>query len=169
VLGSVLAVIAVVISLASLAVSYLTYRASWPRVTVVRHSLTIRPFEVYLEVKVINAGLGEVDLDGASCDLLGPAVTLLPHRLKAGASHVVAFRSEPTVAMDRSASVTVHTGLGNGRTLTSVIRLSESEQAELRTALLELQAAERGVLLATHAWAPPRETQAWTPPRQEQV
>jgi hypothetical protein len=160
VLGSVLSSIAVVISLASFAVSYFTYRAAGPRVTMVRQSLAIHPFEVYLQVKVINSGLGEVDLDGASCDLLGPTVTVLPHRLKAAASHIIAFRSPPSAAMDRSASATVYVGLGNGRTLTSVVRLSEIEQADLRRALLDLQAAERGVL---------KTTQAWTPPTQEQV
>jgi hypothetical protein len=159
VLGSVLSVIAVVISLASLVVSYYTYRAAGPRVTMVRRSLAIQPFEVYLEVKVINSGLGEIDLDGASCDLLGPTVTVLPYRLKAAASHVIAFRSPPSTAMGRSASVTVYVGLGNGRTLTSVIRLSEIEQADLRRALVDLRAAERGGLKATQAWIPPTQEQ----------
>lgn len=95
-LGSILSVVAVVISLGSLAVSFFTYRAAWPRVTVARHYLTIQPFEVYLQVKVINSGLGEIDVDGASCDLLGPTATVLPYRLKAAASHVVAFRSAPS-------------------------------------------------------------------------
>jgi hypothetical protein len=160
VLGSVLSAIAVVISLASFAISYFTYRAAGPRVTVVRRSLAIQPFEVYLEVKVVNSGLGEVDLDGASCDLLGPTVTVLPYRLKAAASHVIAFRSPPSSAMDRSASVTIYVGLGNGRTSTSVIRLSETEQATLRRALTDLRTAGRGGL---------RATQSWTPPTQEQV
>jgi hypothetical protein len=62
--------------------------------------------------------------------------------------------------MDRSASVTVYVGLGNGRTLTSVIRLSEIEQADVRRALAQLRAPERDGLKAT---------QAWTPPTQEQV
>lgn len=158
-LASVLAVVAVVISLASLAVSYLTYRAAGPRVTMVRHHLAIQSFEVYLEVRVVNSGLGEVDIDGASCDVLGPTVTVLPYRLKAAASHVVAFRSAPSTAMARSASATVYVGLGNGRTLTSVVRLAESEQADLRRALLDLQAAERGTFEGTQAWEPPTQEQ----------
>jgi hypothetical protein len=155
VLGSILSLIAIVVSLGSLAVSFFTYRAAWPRVTLVRHSLAIQPFEVYLQIKVINSGLGEVDLDGASCDLLGPTVTVLPYRLKAAASHVVGFRSSPSTSMVRSASVTVYVGLGNGRTLTSVIRLSEVEQADLRRALEDVRAAGRGALEASQAWAAP--------------
>ncbi len=56
-LGSVLSVIAVVISLGSFAVSVLTYRSAGPRITLSRHSLDIQPFEVYLQVKVVYSGL----------------------------------------------------------------------------------------------------------------
>jgi hypothetical protein len=160
VLGSVLSVIAVVISLGSFVVSLAGYRAAGPRVTVIRHGLTIGPYEVYLQLKVANAGMGEVDIDGASCDLLGPTVTVLPHRVKGAASHLIAFRSPPSAAMVRSGSATVSVGLGNGRTLTSVVRLSEIEQADLRQALLELQAARQGLL---------QSRQAWTAPSQEEV
>jgi hypothetical protein len=155
VLGSVLSVIAVVISLGSFAVSVLTYRSAGPRITLSRHSLDIQPFEVYLQVKVVNSGLGEVDIDGASCDLLGSTVTSLPHRLKASASHVVAFRSPPSGAMNRSASVTVSVGLGNGRTVTSVVSLSETEQADLRRALLDLQTAQGSGRRALRPWTAP--------------
>lgn len=159
-LGAVLSVIAVVISLGSFMVSLASYRAGVPRVTLVRHGMTIGPYEVYLEVKVVNAGMGEVDIDGASCDLLGPTVTVLPYRLKGAASQLIAFRSPPSLAMVRSGSATVSVGLGNGRTLTSVIRMSEVEQADLRGALQDLQGIQQGIL---------KSRQAWTAPSQEEV
>ena len=58
---------AVAISLASFVISYFTYRGTGPRVAAVRHTLIIYPKEVYLQVKVINSGLGEVDIEGANC------------------------------------------------------------------------------------------------------
>jgi hypothetical protein len=158
-LGYVLSAVAVVTSFASFVVSVLSFRAAGPRVTLTRHDLFIRPYEVYLQVKIINSGMGEVDVDGATCDLLGPTFTVMPHRLKAAASHVIGFRAPPSAALGRSASVTVNVGLGNGRTMTSQVRLSETEQADLRRVLFALQTVDD---------LPIQQTQAWKPPTQEQ-
>jgi hypothetical protein len=154
-----LSAVAVVTSFASFVVSVLSYRAAGPRVTLTRHSLSIRPYEVYLQVKIINSGMGEVDVDGATCDLLGPTVTVMPHRLKAAASHVIVFRAPPSAALGRSASVTVNVGLGNGRTLTSQVRLSEAEQADLRRVQSDLQTVGDRSIQPTQAWKPPTQEQ----------
>lgn len=124
--------LALLTSMASLGVSIVTYRTAGPKVALAGHGFSLFPHEVWLQVRIVNAGKGEVDIDGATCDLLGPTVTLLPHRLKAAASHLIVFRAPTPEGLGRSGSVTVNIGLGNGRNLTSQVRMTEIEQATLR-------------------------------------
>jgi len=85
--------LALITSLASLGLSVLTYRMAGPKLTLVGHSFSFLANEVLLQVKIANAGKGEVDIDGATCDVLGPTVSTLPHRMKAASSHLVDFRA----------------------------------------------------------------------------
>lgn len=149
--------LALVTSLASLGVSVLTYRTAGPKVTLVGHRFSLLPHEVWLKVKIVNAGKGEIDIDGATCDLLGPTVTVLPYRLKAAASHLIVFRAPLPEGLGRSGSVTVNVGLGNGQNLTSQVRMTEVEQADLRRLRSSLQAPAR--------WPIP----SWQPPSQEEL
>lgn len=147
--------LALVTSLASLGVSVLTYRTAGPKVALVGHSFSLFPHEVWLQIKIVNAGKGEIDIDGATCDLLGPTVTVLPYRLKAAASHLIVFRAPPPAGLGRSGSVTVNVGLGNGQTLTSQVRMREFEQADLRRLQSNLQAPARQPIPPIPSWRPP--------------
>lgn len=149
--------LALVTSVASLGVSILTYRTAGPKVTLLGHSFSLFPHEVWLQIKIVNAGKGEVDIDGATCDLLGPTVTALPYRLKAAASHLIVFRAPSPAGLGRSGSVTVNVGLGNGRNLTSQVRMTEIEQADLRRLQSNLQAPAR------------QSFPSWLPPSQEEL
>jgi hypothetical protein len=144
--------------MASLLVSILSYRTAGPKVTLLRHSFSLFPHEVLLQIKIANAGKGEVDIDGATCDLLGPTVTVLPHRLKAAASHVIVFRAPLHAGLGLTGSVTVNVGMGNGRNLTRQVRMTEDEQAEMRR-------LQPGAQLPALGAGPP--AASWQPPTQE--
>jgi len=120
-------------------------------VTLAGHSFSFFPSEVWLQIKIVNSGKGEIDVDGATCDLLGPTVSVLPHRLKAAASHLIIFRAVPSAELIRSGSVTVNVGLGNGRNLISQVRMTEIEQANLR----RLQTPGSEPILPIASWLPP--------------
>jgi len=145
-------------SLGSLTVSILTYRTAGPKVALGSHNFSVFPSELWLQVKVLNTGKGEVDVDGASCDLLGPTVTALPHRLKPASSHVLQFRADLASVLGRVASVTVNIGLGNGRTLTAQVRIPEVEQAHIRRLLSSDQTGAAQPI-----------DQAWPVPTQEEL
>ncbi|MGH3697660.1 MAG: hypothetical protein ACRDRX_27390 [Pseudonocardiaceae bacterium] len=147
----VLSVLALVTSMGSLGVSVLTYRTAGPKVTLTGHSFSFFPSEAWLQIKIVNSGKGEIDIDGATCDLLGPTVTVLPYRLKAAASHLIVFRAVLSAELIRSGSVTVNVGLDNGRNLISQVRMTEIEQADLR----RLQPAENQSTLPIVSWLPP--------------
>lgn len=151
--------LALATSLASLTVSVLTYRMAGPKVALDSHSFTVLGNEVWLRLKIVNAGKGEIDIDGATCDLLGPTVTALPHRMKSASSHHVEFHAPVERSLGRAGSVTVNVGLGNGRTLTSQVRMTGIEQAELRRYLNALQSP------ASRSIPPTR----WLPPSQEEL
>jgi hypothetical protein len=142
--------LALVTSLASLCVSVLTYRMSGPKVAIDSHSF---------KLKMVNAGKGDIDIDGATCDLLGPTVTALPHRMKSASSHHVEFHGPAHRTLGRAGLVTVNVGLGNGRTLTSQVRMTGVEQAELRRYLSNVRGP------APHSLPPTR----WSPPSQEEL
>ncbi len=156
----VLSSLALATSLASLVVSILNYRSSGPRIRVVSHTFAVRSGELWLEVKVANAGKAEVDLDGASCDVLGPTANTLPYRLKSAASHVLVFRAPIAAHSRRIGSATVNVGLGSGRTTTSQVRLTDAEQAALATAI-----AMAAIPRTDSAENPT----IWYPPTQEQL
>lgn len=152
--------LALVTSLASLGVSVLTYRMAGPKVTLASQSFTVVSSELWLRIKVVNVGKGEIDIDGATCDLLGPTRTTLPHRMKSASSHVVEFRAPVREELNRAGSVTVNIGLGNGRSLTSQVRLGGAEQASIRRALSSIQGS------AIPPGPPPSD---WAPPTQEEL
>jgi hypothetical protein len=129
---------ALLISLASLVVSILGYRSSGPRVSVASHAFSVRANELWLEVRLANAGAGEIDIDGATCDVLGPTVTTLPYRLKSGSSHLIQFRARLEPELTRIGSVTISVGLGNGQTLVTQVRIDDVEQAEISRGLIGL-------------------------------
>jgi hypothetical protein len=147
--------LALITGLTSLGLSILTYRMAGPRLTLVGQSFSFLANEVWLQIKIANAGKGEVDIDGATCDLLGPTVSTLPHRMKAASSHLIEFRAPLVAGLGRSGSVTVNVGLGNGRSLTSQVRMTEAEQADLRRRYSALQTHGRQSLPPTASWQPP--------------
>lgn len=151
--------LALATSLASLCVSVLTYRMAGPKVAVGSYSFALLGNEVWLKLKLVNAGKGEVDIDGATCDLLGPTVTALPHRMKSASSHHVEFRALAHQSLGRAGLATVNIGLGNGRTLISQVRMTGVEQAELRQYLNN----PRG---SAPKFLPPTQ---WMPPSQEEL
>ena len=155
--------LALATSLCSLVVSIMTYRSAGPRVSVAAHAFSLRNGELWLEVRLANAGKGEVDLDGATCDLLGPTVTILSYRLKAAASHTLLFRGPIDQSLAQVGSATVNVGLGNGRSLVAQVRFTDDEQAALRLALQQL--------LPAPAIRPPTQgtPRLWLPPTQEEV
>ena len=151
--------LALITSLALLWVSVLTYRMAGPKVALDSHSFTLLGNELWLKVKIVNAGKGEIDIDGATCDLLGSTVTALPHRMKSASSHSVEFHAPADRSLGRAGLVTVNIGLGNGRTLTAQVRMTGMEQAELRRYLSNVQGpAPRSLQSA-----------AWLPPSQEEL
>lgn len=156
----VLSGLALLTSLASLGVSVLTYRMAGPRVTLDSHSFTVLGSEVWLRLKIVNAGKGEIDVDGATCDLLGPTVTLLSHRMKSASSHHLEFRAPVEPRLGRAGSVTVSIGLGNGRNLTSQVRMTGEEQAEVRGYLDRSMKPD---------WPPLPSAGDWHPPTQEEL
>ena len=153
VLAYVFSGLALASSLASLSVSVLTYRMAGPRVTLDSQHFTVLGNEVWLRVKIVNVGKGEIDVDGATCDLLGSTVTTLPHRMKSASSHHIEFHAPASGILARSGSVTVNIGLGNGRTLTRQVRATGVEQAQLRRSLSGLQNDTR--TNAPTTWLPP--------------
>jgi hypothetical protein len=155
VLTYILSALALATSITSLGVSILTYRTAGPKVTLVGHSYSFLQSEVWLQVKVANSGKGEIDIDGATCDLLGPTVTALPYRLKAAASHIIVFRAPLSAALGRSGSTTITIGMGNGRNLTAQVRMTERQQAILRS-------------LQSPGGQPPPAV-SWQPPSQEEL
>lgn len=147
----VISALALATSMSSLIVSILNYRTAGPKVTLIGHSFSFFPQEVLLRIKIANIGKGEVDIDGATCDLLGPTSTVLPYRLKAAASHLVVFRAPLHTGLILAGSVTINVGMGNGRNLIRQVRMTEVEQAELSL----LQFPTPGVIHPPTAWQPP--------------
>lgn len=154
----IIAAAALVTSVASLVVSILNYRSSGPRVTITWHRFSIRAAEIWLEVRLANAGGGEVDLDGATCDLLGPTISTL-QRLKSGSSHLLEFRTTAPTQLRSAGSVTLSVGLGTGRTLVTQLRISDEDQAAIALA------AQRSLISAD----PANGDRAWRPPTQEEI
>lgn len=148
----------------SLLLSIMAYRSERPRVSVATHLFSIHDDEFWLQVRLANAGRGEIDLDGATCDLMGPTGTNLPYRLKAAASYLLLFRAPLSEVLTRTGSVTVNVGLGNGRSLVAQVQLTDEEQATLRTAL-------QAILPLVRNTRPPTEVPSprWLPPTQEEV
>jgi hypothetical protein len=142
----------------------MTYRADRPRVSAITHLFSIHDDEIWLQVRLANAGKGEIDLDGATCDLMGPTVTVLPYRLKSAASHVLLFRAPLTQIFSRIGSVTLNVGLGDGRSLVSQVQLTDQEQAAFRLAFEEIEFRSRIVHLEEHAG-----NRYWIPPTQDEV
>lgn len=155
---------ALVVSIGSLIVSIMTYRSEWPRVSVARHSITIHDDELWLQVQLVNAGKGEVDINGATCDLMGPCVSHMSYRLKAAASYDLMFRAPLTQGLARANGVTVNIGMGNGRSLVSQLQLTDHEQAAVRLALARIEAPAR---TSRRVAQPTR--RHWLPPTQDEV
>jgi hypothetical protein len=151
-IANVLSGLALLTSACSLLVSIISYRSAGPRVVIAKHSFSIRQDELWLAVRLANTGKGEIDLDGATCDLLGPTVTALPYRLKAAASHELFFRATLSQSLARTGSVTVNVGFGNGRSLVAQVRLTDQEQSDV-SLCMPSQVAER----------------FWLPPTQDEV
>jgi hypothetical protein len=154
VLTEVFAGLALCVSIASFTVSVLTFRSSGPRVELNSHSVAVRSGELWLELKLVNRGRAEIDVDGASCDLLGPTVNALPHRLKPAASHVVLFRAPLDSIAGHPGSVTANIGLGNGRTITKQLRFTDMQQATIAAGSPE---------------PPTSGERLWIPPTQEEL
>lgn len=130
--ASIVSALAFLTSATSLAVSILTYRTAGPKVGSAGHLFTFFPGEVWLQIRIVNSGKGEIDIDGATCDVLGSTSTVFPYRLKAAASYVVVFRRRLPIEGWHSGSATVSIGFGNGRNLIYQVRMTEKEQAVLR-------------------------------------
>lgn len=158
-MSAILAMVAIAISLAALTVNFLTYRSAGPKVSLLDHRFEIFPTEVWLKVRVTNAGRGEIDLDGATCDALGPTYTLLTHRMRSSSTHLLEFKAPLSRDFGWAGSVTVNIGLGTGRTLTSQLRLNDNEQAQVRS---YQRAIEAGSL-------PAAKQTVWRAPQQEEL
>ena len=146
--------LALMTSVLSLAVSILSHRAAGPKVKLLSHTFLVRGRELWLEVRVANAGRGEVGLDGASCDVLGPTLSLLPHRLRSGSSVVLTFRALLRRDLASVGGVTVSLGLGSGHSIVEQLRFTEREQLDLGVALVHPGWGVRG---------------KWIPPSQEEI
>jgi len=157
-LTEVISSLALSASVCSLVVSILTYKNAGPRVAVTSHTVIVRSGELWLEARLSNVGKGEIDVDGATCDLLGPTTTALPYRLKAASSHVLTFRSQVTPNLAWIGSVTLNVGLGNGRSLVQQLRLTDVEQAGVR----------RAVEMESTIYQQER-PETWIPPTQEEI
>ncbi len=118
---------ALLVSLLAMLVAYANYRASGARIRITGHNLTIRNGEHWLQVRLVNSGRAEVDVEGAWTDRFGATSSTLPKRLAGGSSIVLLFRSPPSRAPS-SAALTVSVDLGDGRAVLKRLPLSESEQ-----------------------------------------
>jgi hypothetical protein len=128
---------AAVVSLGSLVVSVLTYRASGPRVTVGAYEIANRAREWWLQIKVVNSGRSEVDIEAAWTNWLGATVSDLPHRMKGGSSKNLIFRGVLPPLQYGGSVITVQIGLGSGRNILKQIRLNESEQGQLSASRID--------------------------------
>jgi hypothetical protein len=136
---------ALLISLASLVITFLTYRNSGPRVSVVSHSLSIRAGEIWFVVRIANAGASEISVDGAATDLFGAVTGQMPHRLNDAASCQLVFRSLFAQQLRHAGSVALTINLGNGKVLARQVRLSEIEQAALREYSAQIDLPQPGL------------------------
>lgn len=160
--ATIIAGVALAASLGSLTVSILSYRSSGARVSVLQHILEVAEGEARLEAKLVNSGREEIDIDGATCDLLGPTGTVLPHRMKSGSSIVLIFRARIGSALVSTGSVTLNVGLGNGRSLVRQVRFTEAELALIRASASQDGGSQNRGRLAGR-------TSEWTPPWQEEI
>ena len=125
---------AVVVSILSLAVSLAAHRAGGPRIVLTDTKLTNVRGEWWLEIRVANAGRGQVDLDGAWAGWLGATVTDLPVRLPAASSKVLIFRGRLPPSRYLGSSLTVQIGLGTGQVILKRVKLDEVEIGMARAA-----------------------------------
>lgn len=160
----IIASVAALISACSLVVSFLNYRSSGSRVYVVTHSFDVRGTDIWLSAKVANAGKTEVDLEGATCDALGPTTTQLPERLKSGSSLTLTFRAPLASATLVAGSVTLSVGLGTGRVLTAQLRLDDPARGLIRVVQERLNSGEVRAVLPLG-----RSQSQWTPPALEEL
>lgn len=159
-----ISLVAAVISACSLAVSILTYRSSGSRVLVVHHEFELRGTDLWLSAKIANSGRGDVDIDGATCDALGPTTTQLPHRLKSGSSQTLTFRAPLAPMTLALGSATLVVGFGNGKVLTSQLRMSDEMRVLVRSTRESL-ARDTGSPQAQ----PRQQEREWTPPPLEEL
>lgn len=148
-LATTISAAALLISGLSLVVSLLGYRASGPRLTIVESRFSVKPEELWLEIRIANSGRGEITVEGATCDLLRSCATVLPHRLKGAESLTLTFREPLGASLARRSSATVTVGLGTGKVLVSQVRMTEDHIREARAVL------ERAATPRPSAWQPP--------------
>jgi hypothetical protein len=139
---------AAVVSIGSLVVSTLTYRASGPRVSVSDFDIENRDGEWWLQIRVINSGRSEVDVEAAWTNWLGPTASDLPHRMKGGSSKNLIFKGVLPPLQYGGNVITVQVGLGSGRNVLKQIRLNEFQQGQLSASRIDQRAensnGERG-------------------------
>lgn len=128
---------AAVVSLGSLVVSVLTYRASGPRVAISDYDIANRGGEWWLQIRVVNSGRSEVDVEAAWTNWLGATVSDLPHRMKGGSSKNLVFKGLLPPLQYGGNIITVQVGLGSGRNVLKQIRLNESQQGQLSASRID--------------------------------
>lgn len=126
--------LAMTISLIGVMISFASYRASGPRVDISGHQIDIRRDGHWLEISVTNSGRAEIDIDGAWASWLGASVTDTPMRLTGGTTVRLLFRGVFPPQGYTGGPLTVHIGLGNGRTLLKRITLTEVELGQINSA-----------------------------------
>jgi hypothetical protein len=132
-IANLLAGAALVVSALSLAISIVSYRAGGPRIVLAANNLSNTSGEWWLEVRVANAGRGEVDLDGAWAGWLGATMTALPARLAGGSSKALVFRGKLPPTQYLGNALTVQIGLGNGQIIMKRLKLDETAIAVAQT------------------------------------
>lgn len=139
---------ALAVSALSLTLSFMSYRAAGPRISIVDYRLTFDPQgECWLEVKVSNSGRSDVTLDGSWANWLGATVSTLPHRLTSGSSYSMMFRGRLPPNQFLGGSMTVQIGLGNGQSVLKRIAVDSNQTTvhagrDTAPASLEVQVEE---------------------------
>jgi hypothetical protein len=120
---------ALVVSVFALLVSLSANRTAGPLVSVTDFQLAFETDKWWLEVKVVNSGHSDIDLDGAWAGWFGATLTELPVRLASASSKPIVFRGTLPPTKYLGDPLTVQIGLGNGKMAMKRIRLNESEIA----------------------------------------
>jgi hypothetical protein len=97
-----------------------------PVVSVADFQLAFHDEKWWLEVKVVNAGRADIDLDGAWAGWLGPALTEMPARLTSGSSATITFKGTLPPSQYLGDPLTIQIGMGDGSMLLKRIRLNDA-------------------------------------------